>query len=224
MSRIISRYGLDNFTVLVSLGAICIANGAIIYPSLLSYILYFIGLLLIFLALWFFRDPDRQVPNEAMNDDSLVLSPADGKVIEIVTENENIFLKSEAIRISIFLSVLDVHVNRSPVTGIVRYLDYVKGKFLIASAKGASVKNQQSQIGVETGFGKVFFKQLVGILARRLVFELKENQSLIAGERFGMMKFGSRMDIFLNPNSELYIKVGDKVKGGVTIMAKLKET
>lgn len=216
----LSRYGTNNIIVMLGIAAVLIIAGYFVQLPW-SLLLIVPGGLFALFTFWFFRDPERAVPVESLNDDSIVLSPADGKVVEIVREYEKNFFESEAIRISIFLSPLDVHVNRSPVTGNVKYVKYIPGEYIIANHPKASEKNEQSHFGVETRYGKVLFKQLVGIVARRIVYDTKEGDYLKAGDRFGMMKFGSRMDIFLPLETKIYINTGDKVKAVSSIIAKL---
>lgn len=182
-----------------------------------------VGLILVFFTLWFFRDPGRVIPQEALNDESLIVSPADGKVVQIETEIEPHYIKGMSKRISIFLSPLDVHVNRTPVTGKVEFYEYIPGDYLVAYHPKASDKNEHSRIGVHNKYGKVFYKQIVGLVARRIVCELKVGDSITVGDKIGMMKFGSRMDIALEPDTELLVKVGDVVVAGETIIAKLNK-
>jgi len=219
----LTKYGTSNIIIMIGFGIILIAIGIIINRLWLSLILEILGILLIAFTLWFFRDPERKIPNSALNDNSIVISPADGKVVGIAEEMENIYIKDKCKRISIFLSPLDVHVNRSPVTGKVEYFRYLPGEYLVAWHPKSSEKNEQTHIGVINDFGKIFFKQIVGVLARRLVWDINEGDSLTVGQRFGMMKFGSRMDISVDTNSEIKVKVGDKVKAGVTEIARLRK-
>lgn len=219
----LTKYGTDNIIVMLILGGLLIFSPFFISNKFISITLFIIGLILIFFTFWFFRDPERNVPTEAKTDSSIILSPADGKVVEIVDEDENLYIKSRVKRISIFLSPLDVHVNRVPASGIIEYYDYNPGKYLVAYHPKSSELNEQSKIGLKTEYGKIFFKQIVGILARRLVCELKVGNKVTAGERFGMMKFGSRMDVMVPHNAEILVKVGDKVKAGETIISKLKK-
>ncbi|MFH1051880.1 MAG: phosphatidylserine decarboxylase family protein [bacterium] len=221
--KMLTKYGTSNIIIMLGLGIILIITGLLLNKLWISLILEILGILLIAFTLWFFRDPDRKIPDSAINDNSIILSPADGKVVEIVEETENVYLKDKCIRISIFLSPLDVHVNRSPVTGKIEYFKYHPGKYLVAWHPKSSSKNEQTHIGVINEHGKIFFKQIVGVLARRLVWDIKEGDSLKVGQRFGMMKFGSRMDISVHPNSEIKVKVGDKVIAGITEIAKLKK-
>ena len=119
------------------------------------------------------------------------------------------------------LVALDVHVNRTPATGEVKFYEYYKGEYLVAFHPKSSELNEHSRIGIENKYGKVFFKQIVGVLARRIVCDVKVGDKLNAGDKIGMMKFGSRMDIAIDPNSEILVKVGDRVVAGETIIAKL---
>ena len=129
---------------------------------------------------------------------------------------------SAILEISIFLSPLDVHVNRSPVSGIVEYFKYNAGKYLVAYHEKSSEKNEQTHIGVKTEKGKVFFKQIVGIVARRLVWDIEVGDELVVGERFGLMKFGSRMDVMLPIGSDVYVEIGQTMVAGLTILGRLK--
>ena len=167
--------------------------------------------------LYFFRDPDRVSPQDA----NLVLSPADGRVLVAGPADPKAAPPGEWKQISIFLSPIDVHVNRSPVSGRVTKVDFRKGRFLPAYHTDAAATNERSEVWVDHGGLPVVFRQIVGILARRVVCRVQPGAELKAGERFGIMKFGSRMDVFLPPNAELNVKVGDTVIGGVTVIAVL---
>jgi len=175
---------------------------------------------LLFLAvffLYFFRDPDRISPQDA----NLVLSPADGRVLVAGPADPKAAPPGEWKQISIFLSPMDVHINRSPVSGRVTKVDFRKGRFLPAYHKDAASTNERSEVWVDHAGLTVVFRQIVGILARRVVCRVQPGEELKAGERFGIMKFGSRMDVFLPPTAELKVKEGDTVVGGVTVMALL---
>lgn len=218
----IAKYGLDNFIVMLVAGVIIIIFGALLNKPY-SYFVVSLGVLLILFAIWFFRDPERIPPKEILEDSSILLSPADGKVIEITEVEEPNYLKTKVMRISIFLSPLDVHVNRSPATGEVEYFKYFPGKYLIASHPKASDLNENSQIGLKMTDGqKILFKQITGYVARRLVCEVKVGMHLKASEKFGMMKFGSRMDIFVPLSSKIYVKKGDRVRAGEQIIGKVQ--
>jgi phosphatidylserine decarboxylase len=167
---------------------------------------------------YFFRDPDRESPAGA---DRLVLSPADGRVLVAGPADPSAAPPGDWKQISIFLSPIDVHVNRSPVSGRVTRVDFKRGKFLPAYHKDAAATNERSEVWVDHHGRAVVFRQIVGILARRVVCRVKPGAELKAGQRFGIMKFGSRMDVFLPPDAVLKVSVGDNVVGGVTVMATL---
>lgn len=220
----LTRYGTDNILIMIGVGLILLITAFLTDNKIISIPVYALGIILILFTFWFFRDPDRKIPEEVLKDNSLLIAPADGKIVAIELEDERHFRKSNSKRISIFLSPIDVHVNRSPVTGTVDFYEYIPGDYLVAYHPKSSELNEHSRIGVTNEYGKVFFKQIVGILARRIVCELKVGDKIKAGEKFGMMKFGSRMDIAIDPNSEIFVKIGQKVIAGQTIIAKLKKT
>lgn len=168
--------------------------------------------------LYFFRDPDRDSPQ----DPHVVLSPADGRVLVAGPADVNAAPPGDWKQISIFLSPMDVHVNRTPVSGRVTKVDFRKGKFLPAYHKDAAASNERSEVWVEHRGIPVVFRQLVGILARRVVCRVQPGAELKAGDRIGLMKFGSRMDVFVPPAAELKVNVGEHVIGGVTVIAVLK--
>jgi len=218
----LTKYGLDNIIILLFISIVLIVSSAFISKTWVSSIFICLGVLLISFTLWFFRDPDRTIPEKVLNDESLVLAPADGKIVQIKKINEDVFLKQNAVQISIFLSPLDVHVNRVPISGVVKYFKYNPGDYIIATNPKSSEQNEQTHIGMENSSGKIFFKQIVGIVARRLVWDINVGDKLKAGQRFGMMKFGSRMDVILPEDSEIYIKEGQSVVAGETIIARLR--
>jgi phosphatidylserine decarboxylase len=162
--------------------------------------------------LWFFRDPERVIPADA----GAVVSPADGKVTDVATVTVN---GEKRKRISIFLSVVDVHVNRSPVAGVIRGAHYQAGKFLNAMNPACAEANEQNTITIEREGHILIVRQIAGILARRIVFTKKIGDRVKRGERIGLIKFGSRTDIVLEPSAEVRVKVGDRVKGGLSIVA-----
>ena len=167
--------------------------------------------------LYFFRDPDRISPQ----DPDLVLSPADGRVLVAGPADPKAAPPGEWTQISIFLSPIDVHVNRTPVAGRVTKVDFRKGRFLPAYHHDAASTNERSEVWVDHSGLTVVFRQIVGILARRVVCRVQPGAELKAGDRFGIMKFGSRMDVFLPPSAALRVAEGDTVVGGVTVIAVL---
>jgi len=167
---------------------------------------------------FFFRDPERVSPDEA----HVVLSPADGEVKFVGAAEAGVAPPGEWKQISIFLSPMDVHVNRIPASGTVTKVSYTPGKFLPAYRHEAAAVNERSEVWIDRGNGQmVVARQVVGILARRVVCRARVGQQVHAGQRFGIMKFGSRMDVFLPPGATLMAKVGEMVRGGETVIAVL---
>lgn len=173
-----------------------------------------VPLLLAVFFLWFFRDPERIIPNAA----GALVSPADGKVTDVSAFN---WSGEKKTRISIFLNVFDVHVNRSPIAGIVRDVRYKRGKFLNAMNETSAEQNEQNVVELEGDGQRIVFKQIAGLLARRIVFRPKIGDRLERGQRIGMMKFGSRMDVVFDASAAVKVKVGDRVRGGESILAYL---
>jgi len=163
--------------------------------------------------LFFFRDPERKVPEG----ENLILAPADGKVI-LIKPFGNLEFMGGGTLVSVFMSLFDVHVNRTPVSGKIKYFRYNPGKFFPAFKDKASLENEQTELGMENEHGKVVLKQIAGILARRIVCKLKNGDLVKAGDRFGMIKFGSRLDLFLPQNVHIEVKLNQKVKAGETII------
>jgi phosphatidylserine decarboxylase len=162
--------------------------------------------------LWFFRDPERQIPSEA----GAIVSPADGKVTDVSTVNAN---GVKSLRISIFLNVFNVHVNRSPIAGVIREVRYQHGKFMNAMGAASAEHNEQNIVTVEGEGQRIVFKQIAGLLARRIVFTKEVGQQVARGERVGLIKFGSRVDVLLDPSAKVQVNVGEYVKGGSSVLA-----
>jgi len=182
------------------------------YPAL------FFSLLTIF-VLWFFRNPERVIPQEP----SAVISPADGKIIVAEEVSEVRYLKERALKVSIFMNVFNVHVNRAPYSGKVVDVIYNKGKFISANLDKASMDNEQNAVILDIGNGeKIMFVQIAGLIARRIVCYLKPGDSIEKGKRMGLIRFGSRVDVYLPIGSTLNVKIGDKVVAGETILGYLK--
>lgn len=210
-------------------------TSTILFTSAIFFILSFLGiyflkiwsvfiivpLLIIYgLVFWFFRVPDRNILDHREN----VIAPVDGKVVMIKEVEEEEFLNRKAIQISIFMSPLNVHICRYPISGEVTYKKYHPGKYLVAWHEKSSTENERTTVVVRGFAGhQVLFRQIAGYVARRIVFYCKEKDIAKAGHEFGFIKFGSRMDIFLPLNSEILCKIGDKTQGGVDVIAKLKE-
>lgn len=195
--------------ILIILGVIASFTGS----NIIWGFTYAEALLLLFI-IFFFRDPDRVTPEG----EGLIISAADGRVVLIKEVSFPELSDEKLIQVSVFLSVFNVHVNRIPVSGVVDEIKYYPGKFLAAWNDKASLENEQTLISIDTGTKKIYFKQIAGLIARRIVWKLESGQSVSAGERFGLIRFGSRVDILLPLNSEIRVKVGDKVKGGETVI------
>jgi len=185
-----------------------------------SWSLWLAAFVLLLLALWvayFFRDPERTGDRGP----SLVVAPADGKLIMITEIDEPGFIGGRATRLSIFMNVFNVHVNRYPVDGVVKYIHYNKGKFFNAAAEKSSLENEQMSVGVETGRYRVLVRQIAGLIARRIVTYSKLGERVKQGDRMGIIRFGSRVDVFLPLGSTVRAKLGDATTAGVTILAEL---
>lgn len=175
--------------------------------------------LVTFFCLWFFRDPKRMVPQG----EGLLVSPADGKIVDISSVQEDRFLNKPAIKISIFLNVFNVHINRAPAAGGIADVSYNPGRFLAANVPKASLENEQNAVVIETQNGRrILCIQIAGLIARRIVCWVKKGGTLDRGERFGLIRFGSRVDLFLPPETEIQVSMGDKVVGGETVLGVLR--
>tara|TARA_B000000532_G_scaffold57899_1_gene45233 strand:+ start:1111 stop:1758 length:648 start_codon:yes stop_codon:yes gene_type:complete len=184
--------------------------------SSLKSILQIFSLIIFVFILWFFRNPKRNI----IKNPELILSPADGKVIAIKEVDELEYFNDKKIQISIFLSPLDIHVNRYPVSGEILYSKYHKGEYLVAWHPKSSDKNERTTVVIKNKkFGEVMYRQIAGSVARRIVNYAKVNSNVEQGEDSGFIKFGSRVDLFLSKDLNLKIKVGDKLKGGLSIIA-----
>jgi len=185
-----------------------------------SWGLWLAAFVLLLLALWvayFFRDPERT----GERGPSLVVSPADGKLIMITEVEEPSFIQGRAIRLSIFMNVFNVHVNRYPVDGVVKYVHYNKGKFFNAAAEKSSLENEQMSVGIQTGSYRLLVRQIAGLIARRIVTYSKPDERVKQGDRMGIIRFGSRVDVFLPHGSTVRAKLGDVTTAGVTILGEL---
>ena len=209
-----AREGLIFIVVAVLLAA----GGYAIALKYRSWPLWLLAFLLTLIAIWvayFFRDPERT----GERGERLVVAPADGKIVQIVEVDEPAFLQSRAIQISIFMNVFNVHVNRYPVSGTVGYVHYNPGKFLNAAADKASLENEQSSVGIETERYRVLVRQIAGLIARRIVTYSKVGDEAKQGERFGLIRFGSRVDVFVPVGSRVMVSTGQITTAGVTVIA-----
>ena len=178
-----------------------------------------LGAILTLFVSWFFRNPARVIPQGP----GLVVAPGDGKVLAIEEEFEPRYLKDRAVRISIFLNVFDVHINRIPCEGMVEDVQYQPGLFLVASKPGATLKNEQNAVMIQTVEGaKVLCVQVAGLIARRIVCWVNPKDRAVRGQRYGLIRFGSRMDTYLPVGTAIKVLVGDRVKGGETILGELQ--
>ncbi len=208
-----TKYGYTTIGI-VSIISFLISFSFFINSNLIKIFLIIIAILFIGLTLNFFRDPDRTVPTK----DNIIVAPADGKIILIKDIYDDRFINGKAKQVSIFMSIFNVHVNRIPISGKISYLKYHKGEYLAAYDDKASEKNERMEIGIETKFGKVLFTQVAGLIARRIVCKLKENEEVMIGKRFGMIKFGSRVDLIVPTNWIVKVKKDDKVYAGESIL------
>ncbi|GAB4005059.1 phosphatidylserine decarboxylase family protein [Spirosoma migulaei] len=178
-----------------------------------------VSLVLFLLVVQFFRIPNRLLTTG----DTQVIAPADGKVVVIEETNEDEYFKDRRRQVSIFMSPLNVHVNRNPVSGIVRYFKYFPGKYLVAWHPKSSTENERTTVVIQTANGvEVLLRQIAGAVARRIIWYVKEGQPVKQGDEFGFIKFGSRVDVFLPLDAEIKVNIGDVTKGGVTVIAELK--
>jgi phosphatidylserine decarboxylase len=215
---LITKYGFD---VVAVVALIVVLSGSLVWSFVEWKFVRFgvLGLLLLCLVLTlaFFRDPERLTPFG----DSLVIAPADGKIVQIIDVQDPEYLGGAGIQVSIFMSPLNVHVNRYPVSGRVDYVKHYPGEYFAAYEEKASLRNEQTHIGIDHKGKRILLKQIAGMIARRIVAEVSVGDQAIAGERFGMIKFGSRVDIIMPRDSELKVKLGERTLAGSTVIAVL---
>lgn len=205
----------------IAISAILAAGAFGVALNRRSWPLWLVAFALTLVALWvayFFRDPVRT----GERGDRLVISPADGKVVMISEVDEPTFMNARAIRVSIFMNVFNVHVNRYPVNGDVRFVERKPGRFLNAASEESSMQNEQSSIGIEVGPFRLLVRQIAGLIARRIITDSKVGDHVHQGDRMGLIRFGSRVDVFLPLGSDVRVKVGDVAFAGVTIIAELR--
>ncbi|HZW39623.1 MAG: phosphatidylserine decarboxylase family protein [Syntrophothermus sp.] len=214
-----TKYGYFTIGIVSVIFFILFILSFFIHNNLIKYIVIIIPLIFVIFTLQFFRDPERTPPAK----DNVVISPADGKVLFIKDVIENRFIKGNAKQISIFMSPLNVHVNRIPITGKVDYLKYYAGKFIAAFEDKASEENERSEFGITSKYGRIFFTQVAGFVARRIIYEIHQGDEVKLGERFGMIKFGSRVDVVVSNDWDIKVKKGDVVSAGETILFEYSE-
>ena len=209
-----TKYGYTTIGVVAIISFLFIVSSFFIQNTPSKIILLISAAVILLLTLNFFRDPDREIPQKV----GIIVSPADGKVIAVKRNLSNYFVGENVNLISIFMSPLDVHVNRIPVSGTVEYLKYHEGKYLAAFDEKAMNNNERMEIGLNSTSGNVLFTQVAGFLARRIITELSIGDTVKIGERFGMIKFGSRVDVFVPADFKPAVNLNDKVQAGETIL------
>lgn len=212
----VTRYGYDVVVAAVVI-AVAVSAAALLFVGWkpVRFGVPVAALVLLAFTLWFFRDPERTTPAG----DDIIVSPADGEVVLVAPVEEQEFVKGPAVQISIFMSPLNVHVNRFPISGTVCYVRYFPGEYLVAYDEKSSLRNERTHIGVQNGRMKVMFKQIAGFIARRIVADVREGDRAVAGERFGMIKFGSRVDVLIPAGAKVKVKLGEKTVAGETVLA-----
>jgi phosphatidylserine decarboxylase len=208
--------------VFIVIAALLAAGGYAVALKFRSWPLWLLAFFLTLIAIWvayFFRDPERT----GARGERLVVAPADGKVVQITEVDEPAFLKGRAIQISIFMNVFNVHVNRYPVSGKVAYVHYNAGKFLNAASDKASLENEQMSVGIESAHGRVLVRQIAGLIARRIVNYAAVGDEAEQGTRMGIIRFGSRVDVFVPPGSRVRVRLGDFPIAGVTVLSEFAE-
>ena len=210
----ITKYGYSTLFTLLIICIIIITTGIFFTSGLLKILIIIFSTFLVLFSLNFFSDPERNTPQA----DNIVVSPADGRVLFVKKINVNKYVNEEGTQISIFMSPLNVHVNRIPINGKIEFIEYIKGKYIAAFEDKASEENERSEFGIKSKYGKVFFTQVAGFVARRIVYTLKIGDDVTMGNRFGMIKFGSRVDVVVNNKWEAKVKKDDIVKAGETIL------
>lgn len=204
--------------VFIAIAALIAVGTFVIALNRRSWPLWLLAFFLILVALWvayFFRDPERSGPRG----DQMLIAPADGKVVLIQEVEEPAFMRGRTKRVSIFMNVFNVHVNRYPVSGTVRYVKYNPGKFLNAAAEKSSLENEQMSVGLEARSGKVLVRQIAGLIARRIVTYSKEGETVEQAQRMGLIRFGSRVDVFMPLDAVVRVKIGDMTIAGTTVIA-----
>ncbi len=214
-----TKYGYTTIGMMAIISFLLIVLGIFLNNNIARMSLFVLAFIMISFTLYFFRDPDRIPP--AM--ENIVVSPADGRVLFVKEVIDNKFIKGKANQISIFMSPLNVHVNRIPISGTVEYFDYIEGRYVAAFEDKASELNERAEIGITNKNGKIFFTQVAGFVARRIINELNMGEDVKIGERFGMIKFGSRVDVVAPLNWKPNVKKDESVTAGETILFELAE-
>ncbi len=217
----IHKEGYTSIAIIVLV--IFVANALVHYfisdNTFVVWTVYVLSFLLFVTILQFFRNPNRQV----ITDENVILCPADGKVVVIEETEETEYFQDKRIQVSIFMSPVNVHINRNPVSGKVNFFRYHPGKYLVAWHPKSSTLNERTSIAVRTETGKeVLFRQIAGAMARRIVWYVQEGAEVVQGKEFGFIKFGSRVDVFLPLDAKVDVKIGDRVSGGLTVLGRFE--
>ena len=213
-----TKYGYTTIGIVAVIVFLLISLSFFVQNNALKILIVVVAAAILLLTLNFFRDPERKVPGKK----GIIVTPADGKVIVIKKNINNHFVGENSNQISVFMSPLNVHVNRIPIDGKVRHIKYYEGKFIAAFEDKASENNERMETGIVTNDGNILFTQIAGFLARRIVNELKIGDEVKIGERFGMIKFGSRLDIFVPAKFTPVVNLNDNVYAGETILFEIK--
>lgn len=209
-----TKYGYSTLSAIIAICISLISLSFLIQNSFVKFFIVSLSVVFLLFSLYFFRDPNRIIPEK----DNIIVSPADGKVLLVKNVLEHKFINGESKQISIFMSPLNVHVNRIPINGRVDYIKYYSGKYLAAFEDKASDENERAEFGITAKQGKILFTQIAGFIARRIIYRIKEGDTVRMGERFGMIKFGSRVDVIAPDSWVTKVIPGDIVKAGVTIL------
>ncbi len=210
----VTKYGLTTVGIVVAIVFVLVTIGLLIQNGFLKYLLIFLGIAILTFTLYFFRDPDRNI----IVAENVILSPADGKVIISKKIVSTKYVEGEAWQLSIFMSPLDVHVNRIPIKGVVEHLQHFDGEHIAAFEDKADQRNEKTEIGLRTKFGRILFTQIAGTIARRIICELEIGQTVEMGDRFGMIKFGSRVDLIVPLSWDVKAYENAKVVAGKTVL------
>jgi len=219
-----TRYGKNTVIKIYFISLVIIAISIFLTLIYIKLLLLATGLFLLIFTSYFFRDPKRTLPEKITEKD--IISPADGKIVgikKIINKYTDLFNDDELMQLSIFLSPLNVHINRYPISGKINHYFYFEGKYFAAFKDKASEVNEQTEIGIVKNNNQLVMKQIAGFLARRIVAELHPDDYVTVGEKFGMIKFGSRVDLIFKCNTEIFVKLNDVVKAGETVLAKFPD-
>ena len=213
-----TKYGYTTIGTAAIISFLIIIVGIFVNNNLIKISLFIIAIVLISFTLYFFRDPDRTPPERR----DVIVSPADGRVLFVKEMDDEKFIQGKALQVSIFMSPLNVHVNRIPITGKIEYLKHFDGRYIAAFDEKATDLNERTEIGINSKYGKIFFTQVAGMVARRIVNTLSIGDSVEISKRFGMIKFGSRVDVIVPLNWKEKVKKDESVVAGESILFELK--